>query len=114
MAAADIQQHLDNLKSQRFLAFVDCNFLGFDAGKEKIPDANLNNFYREFLGSDEARNDAVNRVVMLANTGTKPSLNLEKHGIACRQDIVPNVSHDGTKVLAYVQDFFATVLTKIA
>ena len=26
--------------------------------------------------------------------------NLEQHGITCRQDIVPNVAHDGTKVLA--------------
>lgn len=40
--------------------------------------------------------------------------NLEKHGIACRQDIVPNVAHDGTKVLPYVQDFFGGVLEKIA
>jgi poly(3-hydroxybutyrate) depolymerase len=39
--------------------------------------------------------------------------NLEQHGIACRQDIVPNVAHDGTKVLAYVQDFFSTVLAKM-
>jgi pimeloyl-ACP methyl ester carboxylesterase len=39
--------------------------------------------------------------------------NLEQHGIACRQDIVPNVAHDGTKVLAYVQDFFGGVLATI-
>jgi len=36
--------------------------------------------------------------------------NLEAHGIAVRQDIVPNVPHDGIKVLPNVQDFFAEVL----
>lgn len=39
--------------------------------------------------------------------------NLEKHGITCRQDIVPNVAHDGTKVLPHVQDFFSSVLAKL-
>lgn len=34
----------------------------------------------------------------------------ERHGIACRHDVVPNVTHDGTKVLPYVQDFFEQVL----
>ena len=36
--------------------------------------------------------------------------NLEQHGITVRQDIVPNVPHDGTKVLPNVQDFFLSVL----
>ena len=38
--------------------------------------------------------------------------NFESHGIAVRQDIVPNVPHDGTKVLPAVQDFFLDVLAK--
>ncbi len=37
--------------------------------------------------------------------------NFEDHGIKARQDIVPNVPHDGTKVLPVVQDFFLDVLT---
>ena len=36
--------------------------------------------------------------------------NLEQHGITVRQDIVPNVPHDGMKVLPNVQDFFLSVL----
>ncbi len=36
--------------------------------------------------------------------------NFESHGIAVRQDIVPNVPHDGMKVLPNVQDFFLHVL----
>ncbi|MCW3475242.1 alpha/beta hydrolase [Limobrevibacterium gyesilva] len=36
--------------------------------------------------------------------------NFEAHGIQVRQDIVPNVPHDGTKVLPNVQDFFLDVL----
>jgi poly(3-hydroxybutyrate) depolymerase len=36
--------------------------------------------------------------------------NFEAHGITVRQDIIPNVPHDGTKVLSRVQDFFLDVL----
>jgi len=36
--------------------------------------------------------------------------NFEAHGIAARQDIVPNVPHDGVKVLEVVQDFFLDTL----
>jgi hypothetical protein len=42
------------------------------------------------------------------NTASKR--NYESHGIAVRQDIVPNVPHDGLKVLPKVQDFFLQVL----
>ena len=36
--------------------------------------------------------------------------NFEAHGIAVRQDIVPNVAHDGIKVLPLVEAFFMNVL----
>ncbi len=61
VAGPDIETILDPLKSQRFVAFIDCNFLGFDAGKETAPDPKLENFYREFLGPEdkvEAKSDA--------------------------------------------------------
>lgn len=82
IASGDIESYLDKLKSSRFVAFVDVNFLGFDAGKEKAPDPNLQNFYREFLGKDDEQKDELpSRVVFLPNSGLKPSLNLEKHGV---------------------------------
>src|SRR6185295_10506572 len=80
VASGDIEHILDRMQSQRFVAFVDCNFLGFDAGKETSPDPNLANFYREFLGNDDAKS-APSRAVFLANSGLKPSLNLGEHGI---------------------------------
>ncbi|MCI0638356.1 MAG: S41 family peptidase [Gemmataceae bacterium] len=80
VASGDIEHILDDLQSQRFVAFVDCNFLGFDAGKEG-PDPNLANFYREYLGNEDAKIAAPSRVVFLANQGLKPSLNLGEHGI---------------------------------
>lgn len=79
--ALDLESHFDNLKSQRFLALLDVNFLGFDAGKEKAPDPNLGNFYREFTGNEDAKAENPSRVVLLANSGLKPSLNLKDHGI---------------------------------
>lgn len=39
--------------------------------------------------------------------------NFQSHGITVRQDIVPNVPHDGAKVLPAVQDFFAGVLARL-
>ncbi len=81
IAAGDIEHILDKSQSQRFVAFLDCNFLGFDAGKETAPDPNLANFYREFLGNEDAKVNVPSRVVFLANSGLKPSLNLGKHGI---------------------------------
>src|SRR5262249_24087339 len=59
---------------------LDCNFLGFDSGKEAAPDPNLSSFYREFLGNEDAKTPP-SRVVFLANNGLKPSLNLKEHGI---------------------------------
>ncbi len=82
VASGDIEHLLDPVKSQRFVAFLDCNFLGFDAGKETAPDPNLDNFYREFLGNEDAKaSNMPSRVVFLANNGLKPSLNLGEHGI---------------------------------
>ncbi len=82
VASGDMETILDKLQSQRFVAFLDCNFLGFDAGKEPTPDPKLENFYREFKGSEEVKaTNLPSRVVFLANNGLKPSLNLGDHGI---------------------------------
>jgi len=81
VAGGDIEQHLDKLRSQRFVAFVDVNFMGFDLGKEKAPDPVLGNFYREFLGNEETKGGAPSRAVFLPNNGLKPSLETEDHGL---------------------------------
>src|SRR5262249_34957935 len=81
VAAADIEQELDKMKSQRFCAFLDVDFKGFDAGKEKVPDVNLPNMYKEFLGKEEESGTKPGRIVFLANAGTRASLEGEKHGL---------------------------------
>lgn len=81
VASGDIGHILDKVKSRRFVALVDCNFLGFDAGKGPAPDPNIGNFYREFLGGEEGGKESISRVVFLANSGLKPSLNLKDHGV---------------------------------
>jgi C-terminal peptidase prc len=81
IAAVDIEQALSKLKSQRFVVFLDVNFNGFDLGKKKRPEPNLEGgFYKEFLGGDDA-GDNFSRVVFVANSGLKPSLNEGKHGL---------------------------------
>jgi C-terminal peptidase prc len=82
IASGDIENYLDKLKSQRFAGFLDVNFMGFNSGKETAPDPNLGKFYREFLGKeDEKAGTFESRVLFLANSGLKPSLDLKEHGV---------------------------------
>jgi carboxyl-terminal processing protease len=82
VASGDIENAVDHLQSQKFVALIDVNFLGFDSGKEdQAPDPNLQNFYKEFLNQDEAKVVAPSQVVFLPNSGLKPSLDLAKHGV---------------------------------
>jgi C-terminal peptidase prc len=81
LAAADIESALEKLQSQRFVAFIDVNFKGFDSGTEKAPDVALTNFYREYMGKEDEKGPTGSRIVFLANSGLKPSLDLNKHGI---------------------------------
>jgi carboxyl-terminal processing protease len=82
LASGDIEHAVDAMQSQKFVALVDVNFLGFDSGKEAPPDPNLQNFYKEYLNADDsAKAVSPNRVVFLPNSGLKPSLDLGKHGI---------------------------------
>lgn len=80
VAAADLEHELETLKSQRFCAFLDVNFKGFDQPKDGGADVNPSNLYKEFLGKDE-NNSHTGRVVFLVNRGQAPSLDLEKHGL---------------------------------
>lgn len=82
IASGEIEQIMEKLKSERLVAMADVNFFGFDIGTEKMPDANSGSFFREFLSQqDEKKDHSPSRVLFLANAGTKPSLDLEKHGI---------------------------------
>jgi C-terminal peptidase prc len=85
VAAADIAQELDKLKSKRFVGFIDVNFKGYDPGKERIVEATLGNSpYKEFLGTAEATEEhgaSAGRVVFLATNGLTQSIDLDKHGL---------------------------------
>ncbi len=81
VASGDIEHAVNRMQSQRFVALVDVHFMGFDSGKDPTPDPNLLNFYKEFTNFDEAKAVAPSRVVFLPNSGLKPSLDLDQHGI---------------------------------
>jgi C-terminal peptidase prc len=82
VSASEIEKILGTLKTQRFCAFMDVNFKGFDLGKAKTPDLDLTKLYREFVGKDDdGASTLTSRVVFLANSGLKPSLDLEQHGV---------------------------------
>jgi hypothetical protein len=81
VAAAQIEDALDKLKSQHFCALVDVNFKGFTT-KESIPEPHLRtNFFKEFLGDDgtDEHNVLPGRAVFLATSGLTASLDLDQH-----------------------------------
>jgi carboxyl-terminal processing protease len=82
VASGDIENSLDKLVSQKFVAFVDVNFMGFKVeGAEKAPEPNLTNFYREYLGNEDAKDKLPSRAVFLPNSGLKPSIETDKGGL---------------------------------
>ena len=79
--SADLQSALDKLKSQRFATFLDVNFMGFKVPKANAPEPS-GKFPREFLGKeDEKAGTFDSRVLFMANTGLKPSLEAKNHGV---------------------------------
>jgi len=84
VAAADIGQELDKLKSHRFCAMIDVNFNGFKRTPLEMPEPSLGTSpYKEFRGTDgsEEKLSAIGRAVFLATNGLTGSLDLEKHGL---------------------------------
>jgi C-terminal peptidase prc len=81
IASGDIHQMLDKLKTRKFVALVDVNFLGFKSGKT-IPDANITDLYTVFLGKEDDQGVSPSRTAFFANmNGLKPSLDLKNHGV---------------------------------
>src|SRR5262249_17960946 len=100
VTAADLEKELDPLQSQRFCALLDVNFKGFDAGKEKVNEPNLVSLFRTFLGRDDRddQHPPLGRVVCLASSGRRPSLDLEKQGVfaqALREGLASAADTDG-------------------
>jgi C-terminal peptidase prc len=80
VAAAEIGQELEGLKSRRFCTLMEVSFASF----ESAPDVTLGKTpYREFLGDDktEDHRPIPGRVIFLATNGFTPSLNLPEHGL---------------------------------
>jgi len=84
LLAADIEQDVTKLKSQRFVALMDVHLKGWEnPDKEKVAEPNPMDLYKTFLGNDE-REDATppaGRVVLLATNGLNQSLDLDKNGL---------------------------------
>jgi C-terminal peptidase prc len=84
VAAGDIEQQLDKLKSEHFCAFIDVNFRGFKRGPESVPEPTLETSpFKEFRGVAPKEDDssAPGRVVFLATNGLSQSLDAEDHGV---------------------------------
>jgi C-terminal peptidase prc len=82
VSASEIEEALAQLKSRHFCAFLDVNFKGFKPGKGAPTDVTVSNFYHEFMATTkEDTTVPPGRVLFLANLGTRPALDLGKHGL---------------------------------
>jgi len=83
LAAAEISQELDKLKSHRFCAFLDVDFKGFTPGQGQAAEPRLDEaFFREFLGDDGSEDHLpVQGRVMVLGNGLSQSLDLKDHGL---------------------------------
>jgi carboxyl-terminal processing protease len=84
VAAAEIGQELDKLKSQRFCALLDVNFKGFSVEKGSAPEPVLGEApFKEFLGDDGTEDHLAvpGRALFLATNGLSQSLDLKDHGL---------------------------------
>ncbi len=98
VASGDIQTALDPLKSQKFCALLDVNFMGFKVDKKDAPDPNIGKFYREYLGKEDEKGPTASRIVFLANSGLKPSIELKTQGAftkALVEGLKGKADHDG-------------------
>jgi len=80
VAAADIAQEFDKLKSKHVCVMLDVNFKGFDPGKKSIPEPKWSDLdglpYKEFLGDEggEDHNPLPGRIIFMATNGLNPSI----------------------------------------
>lgn len=80
VAGGDLENHLNKLKSERFVALIDTNFMGIDLGKEKVADPDSRLLYKEYIGSEDAEHPP-SRVLLLPGIGVKASIETENHGL---------------------------------
>src|SRR5262249_42915175 len=84
VAAAEIDEALKKLKSQRVCVLLDVNFKGFTTTDKKMPEPTLGSPpYKEFLGDDEGEEHTAKpgRALFLATNGLQTSLDLKDHGV---------------------------------
>src|SRR5262249_62263608 len=84
LTASEIGHEMQKLKSQRFCAFLDVNFRGYDPGKTPPTDVDPEKAFQEFFGSEKDEDELpqkAGRVVFAANDGMSQSIDLDKHGI---------------------------------
>jgi C-terminal peptidase prc len=80
----EIAHEMNRLKSQKFCAFIDVNFKGFEPGKDAPTEADPEKIYQEYFGDEKDEDEMpqkAGRIVFAANDGVSPPIILEKHGL---------------------------------
>ncbi len=121
IASGDIEQAVDRLKTQRFVAFIDVFFLGFKDAKKLGLDPNITDLGRVFFGKEDGKGLNPSRVLFF-NGGIKPVLDLKKHGLFTQVLLdglrgkadVQGYEPDGVVTVAELAKYFKKELPELA
>jgi C-terminal peptidase prc len=79
----DIETAIAKLKTQRLLAVMDVDYKGIDHGKEVVPDPNIGDMLRVFVGNEDKEEHTLppGRVIILSNNSVSHPLDLPSQGM---------------------------------
>ncbi len=83
VASHDIETAIAKIKSQKLCAIMDVDYKGIDHGKDVVPDANIGDMLRVFVGNEDKEEHTLppGRVVILSNNSVSHPLELPSQGV---------------------------------
>jgi C-terminal peptidase prc len=83
VSTQDIETAIAKLKSQRLCAVMDIDYKGIDHGKTVVPDPNIGDMLRVFVGNEDKEEHTLppGRVIILSNNSVSHPLELPSQGM---------------------------------
>ncbi|MFO0807045.1 MAG: S41 family peptidase [Gemmataceae bacterium] len=123
ISSDELEKAVKDLKSQKLVALIDVNLKGYDAGKEVLPDPNLGDLLRVFIGNEDKEEHTLppGRVVLLSGNGFSQPLEYEGQGLFVKTLIKglqgaadSDVEPDGTVSVSEIDAYLEKEMPKIA
>jgi C-terminal peptidase prc len=83
VTTGDIETAIAKLKSQKLCAIMDIDYKGIDHGKKAVPDPNIADMLRVFVGNEDKEEHTLppGRVIILSNNSVSHPLELPSQGM---------------------------------